>query len=372
MPYIVRLADRRSGGPFRAARTATLDVRTERVLHLDPEPANIDTDGSDPATVVPPAGAPSAGQLSFAIAIPTYRRPEQLARLLASFQDLAWPASWRFGGVLVVDNDPDGSARAVVEAHREAASWPVRYVVEPTAGVVAARNRAVREASHVSHVAMVDDDEVVEPGWPAGLLEVAERTGAELTGGLVIPQPEAEVPAWMLQPAFLGRVGHPDGAAVRRVTSGNALINRNLLADGTTELFDPRFGRTGGEDSHLSAVVRSRGGQVRWSATARTVEVVPVERCSLAWLQRRWRRTGATMVLVELALAGSRRQRLQRRARALVVGSGRVLYGATAVGRTGAARASRLRQCMQGLGQVAGALGSTPVAYGPGGFESPS
>lgn len=312
---------------------------------------------------------------SFLIAVPTYRRPDGLRRLLSSFEGLSWPPSWRFDGVLVVDNDPEGSARSVVDDLRAASAFPLRYVAEATPGVVAARNRALREAEAVTHVAMVDDDEIIRPGWPRGLLEVAERTGADLTCGDVDPLPEAEVPSWMLRPLYLGRVTHPDGAAVDRITSGNLLIRRGLLDD-LDPVFDDRFGRTGGEDSFLSAVVRARGGDLRWSASSPTWEVLPAERCSLTWLARRWRRNGATMTLVQLALVPSPARRAWLRLRALAIGSVRVLYGAVAParpgGRTEPARAEALRQRMQGLGQITGALGRRPVAYGPGGFESPS
>lgn len=316
----------------------------------------------------------AATERSFMIAVPTYRRPEGLRQLLTSFDHLEWPPTWRFDGVLIVDNDPDRSAQPVVEEMRARVPWPLRYSTETVPGVVAARNRALREADGVSHLAMVDDDEVVKPGWPKGLLETAARTSADLVCGEVIPLPERSVPAWMLRPSFLGRTPHPDGAVINRVNCGNLLIARRLL-ETIDPLFDERFGRTGGEDSFLSAMVRAKGGELRWSATAPTMEVLPPDRCSLTWLRQRWRRNGAIMTLVPLALATSPQRRAYLRARALVLGVVRFLYGTLAPaapgGRTDEGRADALRQRMQGLGQIGAAFGHRHTAYGPGGSESP-
>jgi succinoglycan biosynthesis protein ExoM len=314
-------------------------------------------------------------QRSFAIAVPTYRRPEGLRRLLDSFHALDWPASWRFDGVLVVDNDPERSARPVVEDLTGTTSWPIRYVAEPRPGVVAARNRALAETAASSHVAMIDDDEVIGDGWPRGLLELAETTDADVVGGEVRPQPDRPVPDWMLRPYYLGRVTHAHGVRVERASSGNLLIRRALL-DERGPLFDERFGRSGGEDSFLTASLAADGGQIRWCASAPTFECFPVERCSLDWLAQRWRRNGATMTMVRLALARNTRERVLLRARSLVIGGARLVYGVLAPlrpgGRRPPARAEALRQRKQGIGQVVASVGRSPVAYGPGGFESPS
>lgn len=323
-------------------------------------------------STVPPAMP--VPERSFTIAIATYRRPEGLRRLLASFDRLEWPAEWRFDGVLVVDNDPEGSARPVADEVAAAAPWPLRYVTEATPGVVAARNRALRETS-ATHVAMIDDDEVATTGWPRGLLEVADATSAPLVGGEVRPETEVPVPPWMLKPSYLGRATHPDGSAVTRVTCGNVLIDRRLL-DQYDPLFDERFALIGGEDSFLAAMLDHEGHDVRWSATAIAVEFFPPARCSLTWLRQRWRRNGTIMALVPLTLSESRWRRARLGIGLVADGLVRVVYGAVAPLLPGRRRdefqrAEALRQRMQGLGQIEAVFGRRPVNYGPGGIESP-
>jgi glycosyltransferase involved in cell wall biosynthesis len=70
---------------------------------------------------------------SVVVAVCTRGRPASLARLLASLVAHAPQAR-----VLVIDNDPHGSARPTVEA----AVGAVSYIHEPRVGIPQARNAA--------------------------------------------------------------------------------------------------------------------------------------------------------------------------------------------------------------------------------------
>ncbi|MGA7204619.1 MAG: glycosyltransferase family 2 protein, partial [Specibacter sp.] len=82
------------------------------------------------------------------IAILTYRRPEALARalpyVLAHARALERDNPGVAAAVLVVDNDPAGSAEAAVAEFGDAM---LRYVREAEPGISAARNRALDEAA---------------------------------------------------------------------------------------------------------------------------------------------------------------------------------------------------------------------------------
>src|SRR5829696_2372932 len=95
------------------------------------------------------------------VAVLTYRRVELLSGLLADLVAQAatiTPAAT----VLVVDNDPEGSAADVVLGWAERG---VRYVHEPRPGISAARNRALTEAADADALVFFDDDEHPCPGW---------------------------------------------------------------------------------------------------------------------------------------------------------------------------------------------------------------
>ena len=311
----------------------------------------------------------------FAIAVPTYRRPAALAGLLRNLDaEVVVPDGFELSEVLVVDNDREPSARSTVDAMR--GRLPFRHVHEPLPGIAAARNRALVEAGDVTYVAMVDDDEEVVADWPAGLLRVAERTGADLVAGPVDPRPAVPVPPWMLRPHVLGRAQHDDVVAVTKVPSTNLLVRRDLRTR-MDPVFDPAFGLSGGSDTLLCARLVAAGGRIHWSATARTAELYPAERLTMAWLRRRWHRNGANMVAIDLALAGTpsdrARIRLRRGAEGAVrVTAAPVLYLAAVRGEDREYRRARAqRQLFQGVGLLGGVLGRRVVAYGPMGSEAP-
>jgi GT2 family glycosyltransferase len=102
--------------------------------------------------------------LTAAIIVPTRGRAGYLARALASISDQA-----RREGVdiVVVDDGPDASTRAVAE------QAGARYVAhERTLGLNAARNTALG-ATDADWLLFVDDDVEVRPGWLAALLAAA-------------------------------------------------------------------------------------------------------------------------------------------------------------------------------------------------------
>ena len=98
------------------------------------------------------------------VCIPTYRRPEGLARLLDSLGRMKVPHDLR-AEVVVVDNDPEASAAPLASRYADF-PLPIRWVHEPEANISVARNRSVDEARG-EWVAFVDDDEVVDEGWLA-------------------------------------------------------------------------------------------------------------------------------------------------------------------------------------------------------------
>ena len=99
------------------------------------------------------------------IAVLTFRRPDDLAELLPLLlaQAAENDGAGRRVDVLVVDNDAAAGGRPVVAALGDER---IRYVVEETPGISAARNRALEEAGG-AFLVFIDDDERPHPGWLA-------------------------------------------------------------------------------------------------------------------------------------------------------------------------------------------------------------
>jgi glycosyltransferase involved in cell wall biosynthesis len=234
----------------------------------------------------------------------TYLRPRGLARLLEGLAVLEVPEGVAVE-VVIVDNDPAGSGRPVVEAARSRFPFPLRYVGEPTPGIVAARNAATRAAAGSGPVAVafLDDDEWPSPRWLAELLRVGEETGAEVVTGTVEPVFDEEPPAWARHGGFFERPRHPDGERIHYARTSNVLIGPAALA-----VSDPPFadtGSDGGEDTLLFHRVHLAGLPIVWADGATVYESVPASRVSPRWIVLRQYRYGLTRSAVLRTLGGS-------------------------------------------------------------------
>ena len=95
-------------------------------------------------------------ELGISICVPTFKRRELLSRRLDAIESQAdVPVPF---AVVVVDNDPLGTARLVVEEFSIRSSVSVRYIHEPRQSISIARNTAVANAEG-KYIAFVDDDE---------------------------------------------------------------------------------------------------------------------------------------------------------------------------------------------------------------------
>jgi glycosyltransferase involved in cell wall biosynthesis len=251
----------------------------------------------DPMTTNPPL----IESRTVTVVVLTYQRNEDLVRAVRSVLDCAATGKdpiWTLLEVLVVDNNPDGSAKAEVAALGDSAVVPLRYVHETTPGIVAARNRALSEAAGRVLV-FLDDDEVALPGWPSGLLSVMAQTGAALVGGPVMTEFEHEPPKWALQSGFFDPENVTDGAARSWLSTCNLAVDlEQINREGLR--FDTRYPH--GEDVAFSRSAASSGLDLRWSATALVKEHVGPERTTLQWRRHRQRISTDAWVRVELDL----------------------------------------------------------------------
>lgn len=215
-----------------------------------------------------------------AVIVPTLRRPESLERALRSLFAQTGVAD-RVSSIVVVDNDPVGSAAETVEGLRAASPWPLTYVHAPRPGVATARNAGLA-ATPSPLIAFLDDDEAADAGWLAALLRAQADTGADAVFGPITGRaPDAA--AW-LKPyleRFFGRDGpERTGLIESPFGCGNSLMVRATALPGTAP-FDPNADQAGGEDDALFAALLARGGRFGWAADARVEEFAPPHRATL-------------------------------------------------------------------------------------------
>jgi len=298
-----------------------------------------------------------------ALCVPTHRRPAGLARLLGSLESLVFPDGAPELRVVVVDNDPDGSAAAVCETLAERSSYPIAYSREKRRGISHARNAALVAAMGTSDfVAFLDDDEVPEPEWLSELLRAQRAHAADAVTGpslsaFVVPPPD-----WAIAAGFFTRPRWSTGTEVGSGFTGNALFRTAALGE-MAELFDERLALTGGEDSEFFQRFARAGYRVVWCDSAIVHDEVPVSCTRLRWILARGFRTGGSETYIQQKLEPGWRTRLRVVLHAgwcIAKGCALVVAGAL---RGRATAAAGLRLACFGAGRIAGLAGLQYAEY---------
>jgi succinoglycan biosynthesis protein ExoM len=239
------------------------------------------------------------------VLVPTLARPSGLAVLLESL--MRQPCAPDFD-IVVVDNDPTGSARPVADRFKE--RLPLLYVLEPRPGLAFARNRLVAE-SRGAFLAFIDDDERADPDWLRALHDATLVFRADASFGSKRYSFPAEVPAWIRTCRIFRRPEFEAGAAFPWwfANTGNALVRRSSLPD-QNRPFRHAFNETGGEDTDLFRCMALAGARFAAAPAALVEEDRPAARATLRWILRRAFRNGNNQAVFALEDAAVRRRSL--------------------------------------------------------------
>ena len=218
------------------------------------------------------------------VCIATYRRPDRLALLIEDLlRQTRLPDE-----VIVVDNDAEQSARAVIERSSAAgAPFHLRYDVQPEKNIALTRNKTVELATG-DWLAFVDDDERAPAAWLEQLVAAAARFTADGVLGPVDPLVPEDAPRWIRRGRFYDFPRMATGTVIppNRLRFGNVLLRRSWL-DQVPGPFDPEYGLTGGEDGDLLSRLQQRGATLIWCDEAVVHEPIEQKRLSLHWLLQR-------------------------------------------------------------------------------------
>lgn len=300
-----------------------------------------------------------------AVVVLTYQRVGDVTELLVELMAQIDRSGHEDVHVLVVDNDPEASARTPVA---DLGLGRVRYVHEPAPGIAHARNRALDEVAGAHLLIFIDDDERPVATWLTALLDAYCSSGAVGVVGPVVPDYELPPDPWIEAGKFFVRKQFRDGTEMPAAGTGNLLLDLRQVATLGAPRFDERFGLTGGSDTLFTRALIRNGGKIVWAEDAGVLDKVPAQRLNRDWVLKRafrsgntWSRTG-----VELAPVGPDRAlaRLKLTGKGLpriVAGGARVALGT--VSRSPRHQARGSRTVARGLGMVTGAWGVTYTEY---------
>jgi glycosyltransferase involved in cell wall biosynthesis len=203
----------------------------------------------------------SISPILVSVVVPTYRRPDLLARCLKALCAQSLEHS-RYEVIVADDDGGDEKVRALVEQMTGALS--IRYVpVSRTQGPAGARNAGWRLARG-DIIAFTDDDTIPDPHWLAeGSAALARRPQAAAAAGRI----EVPMPA---RPTDYER--DTSGLARAEFATANTFVRRSALE--RVGGFDERFTRAWREDSDLMFALMQQAGPVTGAPLAIVVHPV--------------------------------------------------------------------------------------------------
>lgn len=203
------------------------------------------------------------------VCICTYKRTIFLERLLLKLQNQKTNRLFTYS-IVVVDNDIEHSAKAIVAETKRRTMISISYFVEPTKSIALARNMAIQKAVG-DFICFIDDDEFPGEDWLYNLYIALKEYNVSGILGPVKPYFEKEPPKWIIKSKVLERPSYKTGTILHwnDTRSGNVLIKRNVFIESGIML-NPEFKH--GSDKDLFRRLTIKGYSFIWCNEAPVYE----------------------------------------------------------------------------------------------------
>jgi glycosyltransferase involved in cell wall biosynthesis len=310
-------------------------------------------EGSTPSDPPAELGQDAHTRPAVVAAVCTFRRNDQLRRLLEHLIVAASAAQHSCAlGVVVVDDNRDGEARPVADEFAERFELGLQYRHSGLGNISAARNLGLDAARASSDwIVMTDDDCVPDERWLLELLATQRRTGADAVSGPLVRRAPADAPRWLVDQPFLeqGLNLYPPDASLGFASTHNSMLSTEWLRRHDDHRFEHALGELGGEDMFFYRSAHRRGLSITYAAEAVVYEDQPAERLSYRFMLRQALWLGNSSMVTSLESAEATRSRL-------------VVHGLARVSRAAAHPLRRLRhgrspQLRYSLAVAAGGVG---------------
>ncbi len=241
--------------------------------------------------------------IRIAVVIPTYKRPDHIVRTMNS---VTQQITRHVHAVVVVENDAKGGEGVTAAASLFMVGKARGLViVEPRQGNCNAYNAGFASAlatfPNLTHVAIIDDDEIATPHWLETL--IAAASDADIVGGPQLPVFDDKLGAARFANHPVFRPAHTVNGSAGLITStGNCLMAVKVLHAMGPHWLDERFNFLGGGDTDFFTRCRQKGFRFHWAKDAVVTETVPARRTERSWITARSLRNGLISALIQRKL----------------------------------------------------------------------
>ncbi len=218
------------------------------------------------------------------VCIATYKRPGLLKKLLESLSAQKTQDNIQIE-IIIVDNDPLTSANSVVEDFCNLETLKIKYYTQPVKNISLTRNKCV-ENSTGEYILFIDDDEIASPDWIQSMVDTMLEYNADAVFGRVKSHFKNGTPEWIKKNPLFNRETPPTGTEALLTRSGNCIVKASLL-NNIPGPFDPAYGTTGGEDTHMFSKLRKMGAKYVSCYEGWISEYVPPERATFNYIVKR-------------------------------------------------------------------------------------
>ena len=154
--------------------------------------------------------------LAVSVIMPTCGRSEYLRETIESLIKQEYSADQC--EILIVDNNPTGEVRRIVEDYISKTQFQLRYIEEPALGLHNGRHAGARHANGEILI-FVDDDVIVPSGWLGAMREAFSDNKVAMVGGKTVPRWEGFAP-----PLWIEEFGPNGGTYLSILNSGDSPI----------------------------------------------------------------------------------------------------------------------------------------------------
>ena len=213
-----------------------------------------------------------------------------LKKALESINQLVLPRNIKIE-ILVIDNSSEFPSTSIIEEFTNKSRLKVHYFVEEKRGISAARNRLLIEALKfkASHIAMFDDDELLDPNWLISHFDCYNSNPeAIIISGPTYCEFDQEYPKYIIQNnIFRSSTTKKTGEKRNVCAAGNVFFPTTIMSESDIFLSE-NYNLMGGEDGDFFTKASNSGYTIIWNNEAKNKEYIDKSRANLKWIMGRY------------------------------------------------------------------------------------